>query len=199
MSKTQTPLYQIEMMSVRSIKPNPDNPRKITEARFEELKKNITNDPWYMSIRPVVVNEKKMVVGGNQRLAACKSLKIKTVPVIQASDLSKEDLKKFIIYDNIDYGTWDWGLLEGGWKKTELIELGLTEWPSPTKLAIGQEGGSQFEFKPNFEPDASGRQVTTEDIEKMRERMEDTSGTERTMIDVICPSCANEFSILKNQ
>lgn len=198
MSKTQTPLFQIAIADIKSIKPNPENPRKITEARFEELKKNIVQDPWYMQIRPVVIDKDWVVVGGNQRLKACKDLKMKVVPIIQADSLTEEDIKRFVIYDNIDYGTWDWGLLEGGgWKKTDLIELGLTEWPSPTQLDIGSDP-SNFSFKPDFQPGRADRPITTEDIEKMKDKMEDTSGTERTMIDVICPSCANEFSILKN-
>jgi hypothetical protein len=55
----------------------PKNPRLIRDARFEALKRSITDTPEMLSIREVVVvphKSKFVVICGNQRFKACKDL-----------------------------------------------------------------------------------------------------------------------------
>ena len=78
-----------------------------------------------LSLRPIVVNDDMIVLGGNMRLKACKEAGLKEVPVIKASDLNEEQQKAFIIKDNVGYGEWDWDMLANEWNEEELVEWGL--------------------------------------------------------------------------
>ena len=78
-----------------------------------------------LSLRPIVVNDDMIVLGGNMRLKACKEAGLKEVPVIKASDLNEEQQKAFIIKDNVGYGEWDWDMLANEWDEEELVEWGL--------------------------------------------------------------------------
>lgn len=78
-----------------------------------------------LSLRPIVVNDDMIVLGGNMRLKACKEAGLKEVPVIKASDLNEEQQKAFIIKDNVGYGEWDWDMLANEWDAEELVEWGL--------------------------------------------------------------------------
>jgi ParB-like chromosome segregation protein Spo0J len=78
-----------------------------------------------LSLRPIVVNDDMIVLGGNMRLKACKEAGLKEVPVIKASDLNEEQQKAFIIKDNVGYGEWDWDMLANEWDAEDLVEWGL--------------------------------------------------------------------------
>ena len=78
-----------------------------------------------LSLRPIVVNDDMIVLGGNMRLKACKEAGLKEVSVIKASDLNEEQQKQFIIKDNVGYGEWDWDMLANEWDAEELVEWGL--------------------------------------------------------------------------
>jgi hypothetical protein len=78
-----------------------------------------------LEIRPIVVNDDMIVLGGNMRLKACKEAGLKEVPIIKASDLTEEEQKQFIIKDNVSGGEWDWEALAADWNAEELEEWGL--------------------------------------------------------------------------
>ena len=99
---------EIKEISIGSIKPNPSNPRTIRDDKFLKLVQSIQEFPEMLKIRPLVVNDDMVVLGGNMRLKACKEAGLKKIPVIKASDLTPEQQKEFIIKDNIGYGDWDW-------------------------------------------------------------------------------------------
>lgn len=81
-----------------------------------------------LEIRPIVVNEDMIVLGGNMRLKACKEAGLKEIPIIKASDLTEEQQKQFIIKDNVGFGEWDWDILVNDWQSQELKEWGLDVW-----------------------------------------------------------------------
>ena len=87
---------------IEDIKPNPVNPRVIADGKFEKLVKSIQEFPKMLEVRPIVVNDDMVVLGGNMRLKACKEAGLKEVPVIAVSDLTEEEQKQFIIKDNVD-------------------------------------------------------------------------------------------------
>lgn len=112
-------------MDINLIKPNPDNPRLIKDEKFKQLVKSIQDFPEMLELRPIVVNDQNMVLGGNMRLKACKEAGLKDVPVIQASKLTLEQQKEFIIKDNVGFGEWDWDTLGNEWDADQLTEWGL--------------------------------------------------------------------------
>jgi len=127
-------------MKLTEIKSNPNNPRVIKDHKFEKLKKSISEFPKMMELRPMVINEDNIVLGGNMRLKALKDLGYKEVPeewVKRASDLTEEETRRFIIADNVGFGEHDWEMLANEWDTEELEDWGLDGFP--------------FEIEPDFE------------------------------------------------
>lgn len=107
------------------IKPNPNNPRIIRDDKFKKLVDSIQKFPRMLEIRPIVVNNDMVILGGNMRLRACKEAGLKEVPVIKADDLTPDQQREFIIKDNVGFGEWDWAMLANEWDTSELDEWGL--------------------------------------------------------------------------
>jgi len=116
------------MIKLSSIKPNPDNPRVIKDERFQKLKQSIQDFPKMMSLRPIVVDDQGIILGGNMRLKALQDLGFKEVPaewVKQAAELTEEEKKRFIIADNVGFGDWQWDMLNSSWDVDQLAEWGM--------------------------------------------------------------------------
>ncbi len=112
-------------MLINEIKPNPNNPRIIKDVKFKQLVKSIQDFPQMLELRPIVIDENNMVLGGNMRLKACIEAGLTDVPVIHANNLSEEKKKEFIVKDNVGYGEWDWSDLANNWDAQELTDWGL--------------------------------------------------------------------------
>lgn len=115
-------------MKLSQIKPNPNNPRLIKDDKFKKLVKSIEEFPKMMALRPMVINEDNIVLGGNMRLKALQELGYKEVPnewVKKASDLTEDEVRRFIIADNVGFGEHDWEMLANEWDAEQLSEWGL--------------------------------------------------------------------------
>lgn len=104
-------LEKIEWIKTTKVLPNPDNPRVIKDQAFYKLVNSIKYFPQMLRIRPIVVNEDNIVLGGNMRLRACQHLGLKEIPVLKAKNLTEEQQKEFIVKDNINSGDWDYDVL----------------------------------------------------------------------------------------
>ena len=85
-----------ELVKISKIKRNPNNPRILKDDKFAKLTQSIKDFPQMLDIRPIVVNDDMVVLGGNMRLKACKEAGLKEVPVIRARDLTEEQQREFI-------------------------------------------------------------------------------------------------------
>jgi DNA modification methylase len=112
-------------MLITDIKPNPNNPRLIKDNKFKQLVKSIQDFPQMLELRPIVIDENNMVLGGNMRLKACIEAGLKDVPVKQAKDLTEAQKKEFIIKDNVGFGEHNWDELANDWDVDLLTEWGL--------------------------------------------------------------------------
>jgi ParB-like chromosome segregation protein Spo0J len=119
---------QTQLVSISKVKPNQDNPRIIKDYKFKKLVQSIKDFPQMLELRPIVVNEDNIVLGGNMRLKACQEAGLKEVHIIQAKDLTPEQQKEFIIKDNVGFGEWDWDILANEWDNEKLNEWGLDVW-----------------------------------------------------------------------
>ena len=61
-------------MNIKDIKTNPDNPRVIKDDKFKKLVKSIKEFPQMMELRPIIVDEKNIIQGGNMRYIALVEL-----------------------------------------------------------------------------------------------------------------------------
>jgi DNA modification methylase len=115
----------IEEINIKLVIPHPNNPRLIKDDKFKKLVKSIKEFPEMLQLRPIVVDDNMIVLGGNMRLRACIEAGLKRVPIIKASALTPEQQKRFIITDNVGFGEWDWDMLANEWDQDELIDWGL--------------------------------------------------------------------------
>lgn len=121
-------------VKISEIKSNPNNPRLIKDDKFEKLVKSIQDFPQMLQIRPIVVNDDMVVLGGNMRLKACKEAGLKEIPIIKVNDLTEDQQRQFIIKDNVGYGEWDWELIQKDWPEAEAWGLDLPEFKTETNL-----------------------------------------------------------------
>jgi len=112
-------------VKINEVKSNPNNPRIIKDDKFKKLVASIKELPQMLELRPIVVNEDMIVLGGNMRLKACKEAGLKEIPIIKASELNEEQQRAFIIKDNVGFGEWDWDALANEWDAEQLQEWGL--------------------------------------------------------------------------
>ena len=112
-------------VKINEVKSNPNNPRIIKDDKFKKLVASIKELPQMLELRPIVVNDDMVVLGGNMRLKACKEAGLKEIPIIKASELTEEQQRAFIIKDNVGFGEWDWDALANEWDAEQLEEWGL--------------------------------------------------------------------------
>jgi DNA modification methylase len=115
----------IHEVKISEVKKNPNNPRTIKDEKFAKLVQSIREFPEMLRLRPIVVNDDMVVLGGNMRLKACKEAGLKVVPIIKASDLTEDQQREFIIKDNVGFGEWDWEMVANEWDSDKLGEWGL--------------------------------------------------------------------------
>ena len=130
----------IEKVKLSEVKSNPNNPRLIKDEKFSKLVKSIKEFPKMLEIRPIVVNDEMVVLGGNMRLKACKEAGLKEIPIIKASDLTEEQQREFIIKDNVGFGEWDWDILANEWDSEHLEEWGLDVWQPENEVDYSKIG-----------------------------------------------------------
>lgn len=79
--------FELRTMAVQGLKPAPYNPRVIEDEQFAFLQNSLTK---FGIVEPLIWNKQtRYVVGGNQRLAALRSLGIESTPVLVV-DLDRE-------------------------------------------------------------------------------------------------------------
>jgi len=124
----------MQVVSISSIKPNPSNPRLIKDDKFHKLVQSLKDFPEMASVRPIVVNQDMVILGGNMRFKAMKEAKWKEIPV-EIVDWDEAKQREFIIKDNVGFGEWDWDDLANNWDAEELdawgldVPVGFTEEP----------------------------------------------------------------------
>jgi hypothetical protein len=117
----------IKKVKIAEVKPNPNNPRLIKDDKFRKLVKSIQEFPDMLNVRPIVVNQDMIVLGGNMRLKAIKEAGYKDIDV-QIVDWSEDQQKEFIVKDNASFGEWNWDDLANNWDEEQLVEWGVDAW-----------------------------------------------------------------------
>jgi len=141
----------IEWVKTKDIIPNENNPRILKDDKFKKLIQSIKDFPEMLEIRPIVVNNEMMILGGNMRLKAIQEIGIKEVPIIKAENLTEQQQREFLIKDNVGFGEWDWDALANDWDPAELNEWGL-DVPNMDLTELEAEDDN-FEEPENIETD----------------------------------------------
>ena len=116
---------KVDKVNINEVKTNPKNPRLIKDDKFRKLVKSIQEFPQMLELRPIVVDENNIVLGGNMRLKACKEVGLKEVFIVRAEGLTELQKDEFIVKDNVGFGEWDWDILANEWDAELLNDWGL--------------------------------------------------------------------------
>jgi hypothetical protein len=132
---------QVAKVKINSIKTNPKNPRLIKDDKFKKLVNSIKEFPQMLELRPIVVDENNIILGGNMRHKACIEAGLKEVYIVQAKDLTEQQKDEFIVKDNVGFGEWDWNILANEWDTDKLTDWGLS---LPVYFNDSDELGTEF-------------------------------------------------------
>lgn len=116
---------KIELVDIGSIKPNEKNPRSITPEKKALLVKSIQEFPQMLELRPLIVDKRGVILGGNMRYDAAIGAGLKKIPIIRAENLTPAQAKEFIVKDNVGFGEWEWETLLDQYDASDLAEWGL--------------------------------------------------------------------------
>jgi len=113
-------------MDINQIRPNPNNPRKISKSEFERLVKSIQEDQDLLEAKPIIIDENNVILAGHQRYKACLELGIQDVPVKIMANLSERKKQKLLVIDNTHNGEFDMDILANeNWDLHDLADWGV--------------------------------------------------------------------------
>jgi len=183
----------MQKVKIAEVKTNPNNPRLIKDDKFKKLVKSIKEFPQMLELRPIVVNDDMIVLGGNMRLKACKEAGLKEVPIIKASDLTDEQQNEFIVKDNVGFGEWDWDVLANEWDVVQLEDWGLDGFPFEDNINLSDEFGEDFNLKDGDKEPFQQMTFTLADeqVEQIKNAIADIKQTEEYKY---CETMGNENS-----
>ena len=119
-------VYEQKTLATSSLVEADYNPRQISANDFNSLKESIYK---FGMAEPLVVNSHKerkgIVIGGHQRLNACRDLGIKEVPCLVVS-LPIEEEKELNIRLNRNHGEFDFDILANLFDAGDLLDWGMT-------------------------------------------------------------------------
>jgi len=156
MTSTGIHTLAIEHVPIGDLRPDPANPRRISDAELEALTRSIQQ---FGMVDPVIARrEDKTVIGGHQRLVAARRLGLKTVPVIFL-DVTAEQARLLNLALNKISGSWDQELLArllAELKDVPDVDLSLSgfEEDEIKKLLKGLEVRDKRERPESFDLDA---------------------------------------------
>jgi len=158
MNLLQSTLVKISDISFNTgqIPDVPKNPRFIKTERYEKLKKSLEDNPEMLSARELLVynyDGELIVIGGNMRLRAAKELGFKQLPCKILDDLTPEQIRAFVIKDNVSFGSDDFEQLANEWDSVELEEWGLEVPNFETEETILEAEEDDYEDPENLKVD----------------------------------------------
>jgi hypothetical protein len=112
----------IEYQAVSALKPRASNPRTHSKKQIAQIANAIRR---FGFTNPVLVDDGNGIVAGHGRIEAAKTIGLAEVPTVRLSDLSKADVRAYVIADNklAENAGWDRNLL--GLELQYLTELDI--------------------------------------------------------------------------
>ena len=105
-----------------------------------------------LELRPIVVDENNIILGGNMRYKACIEAGLKEIFILKAEDLTEEQKDEFIVKDNVGFGEWDWDILANEWDTDKLQDWGL-DLPLDLSVEVLEAEEDDFEITDEIETD----------------------------------------------
>ncbi|MFH2076737.1 MAG: ParB N-terminal domain-containing protein [Pseudomonadota bacterium] len=145
------------------------NPRIIRDKQFKTLCDSIRDNPKYFEARPLILSDRTrdlVIIAGNQRFEAAKTLGLKEAPTFLMEGLTEEKEREIVIRDNISNGEWDMTILRGSWADLPLLDWGITV---PDAVDLKEEITTEEEW-------AASSKTADEAIEAMTTKIRKIAG-----------------------
>jgi|TARA_R110000851_G_scaffold271829_9_gene424563 hypothetical protein len=126
-------------LKISEVKLNQSNPRTIKDIKFKKLVNSIKEFPEMLELRPIVIDEDNIILGGNMRYRACVEAGLTEVFVKVAKGLTEAQKQEFIVKDNVGFGEWEWDILANDWNSAKLDEWGLDVWQNIDEQEVEPE------------------------------------------------------------
>src|SRR3990167_508165 len=113
------------LVPIGAIHPYPNNPKKHSDQQIALLVGSLQEFGW---TRPILVDEKRMILAGHGIYEAAKAAGETHVPIVMKSGLTKQQKRAYIIADNklAERGEWDAALLGVELKSMDEYLIDLT-------------------------------------------------------------------------
>ena len=146
-----------QQLKIYKVKGNPLNPRLIKNDKFKKLVNSIISIPAFMKLRPIILDEDFMVIGGNMRLKAHHHLNRKEIWTDMFTQADCDEMNKIAlaeeretktyleycneitIKDNVSAGEWEYDMLANEWDSVQLNDFGLDLWQNEDDIETSDE------------------------------------------------------------
>ena len=122
------PKAQVTYRNIADLKELPGNPRTISRDQFDKLRVSLQQNQDYFEARPIILSNRTgelVILAGNQRYKAAKSIGMTQVPTILLEGLTEEREREIVIRDNVENGDWDFDALANEWDADLLQDWGV--------------------------------------------------------------------------
>jgi hypothetical protein len=116
---------EIKNVKITELVLNDQNPRFIKDHKFKKLVESIKSFEKMLDIRPIVVDENMVILGGNMRFRACREAGLKKIPVMIVENLTDAEKNEFMIKDNVGFGEWNFDMLANTFDSVQLVDWGM--------------------------------------------------------------------------
>lgn len=165
---------ETKILNMSDLEPNqgqieglPRNPRLVKDDHFRKLVKSIKENPEMLQMRELLVyphEGKYVIIGGNMRYMAMKSLRYKKVHCkVIPEEATISQLTAYTIKDNSGFGEWDFSLLANEWDM-ELLEDCCIDIPSMDMTDIYGDDEDSSEDDEDDEDSDDGLNYMDDDI-----------------------------------
>lgn len=138
-------VWTAKTFALSDLKPYENNPRRITETAYDNLKKSLQQDGYHQRL---IATEDGLIIGGHQRLRALKELGFtKAEVLIPNRALTDVEIDRINIRDNLLFGDFDWDILANRFDPDQLLEWGMPDSWLPDTKGKGAEDDKEPEAK----------------------------------------------------
>lgn len=118
--------WNAEMRNIKDLKPNPDNPRVLTEKGMADLKRSVDK---FGLAEPLVIQPDGFVIGGHARLKDAELRQESEIMcMVPSRALTDDEQKELNVRLNRNIaGEWDWDALANQFEIEELTDWGFDE------------------------------------------------------------------------
>lgn len=166
-------------VSIDAVTPYPNNPRRISQAAVDAVKKSMID---YGYTQPIVVDANMVIIAGHTRHAALKQLGRSEVEVIVADGLSPEKVAEYRLVDNRTGEMTNWDVENLVTELREFDELILAEFFPDVDLQVAMLDDMD--------------KVTEDDLRKAKEKVSTLpERPEAATVMLRCPACDYQFEV----